>query len=702
MPILDGVPEIPLTLVIGSGALTVCLATALAYVLFLTKEKKSCIDPPPVNNDPKLRVVSIDKVKYPGGLVNVYYGSQTGTAESFAKQLEREGPSNGFLVHSVDLMDLRIEDFVSSDKCDVDTGVSRAVFMCATYGEGEPTENAQSIVSHLKEVGDISSVIFDPDSDEGTPYRSALEKFDYLVFGLGNRLYEHYNQMGKFFDFALSRVGGTRIAPLGIADAEGDLEADFEQWKEKILWPALKDRYLGADADEKLRQCTDLHPSTTSRYPDSPYKVVYLTNERYNITTTHNQRITQSQIHPSSRYYFEAVECPVTCVKQLSRSSDSGATVHVEIDISHVADQLQYVTADNLGVLPVNDLEVVERVARSMNYDLDATFDVEAAETHEWGGAIFPTPVTVRECLSRYYDLTGPPRRSDLQLLARYATDPTDIKALERMASKEGKAEYKDKILASYTGFVDVLQRCPSIQIPLEHFLDICPRMQTRFYTISCSNLLYPTSVHLTVATTCATRPDGTLFLGVASNHLATRSTTNNDTIRVYNRPSSFRLPTDLSRPIILIGPGTGIAPMRALLQERSYLRNTHKGAVFGRSILYFGCRNSKHDFLYEEELEAFQKEGTLDKLYTAFSREKPGHKVYVQHIIRLNAIETWHYISEQNAHIMVCGGVKMGQDVHDTIKDVVQEEGKLTVQQASAYMKHLAEQGRYIQELWA
>ena len=208
-------------------------------------------------------------------------------------------------------------------------------------------------------------------------------------------------------------------------------------------------------------------------------------------------------------------------------------------------------------------------------------------------------PLTVRECLSRYLDLTSAPRRSDLKLLAGYATDRLDRKALLRLASsKEGKTEYKEKITQGYVGMNDifVLQRSPSITIPLEHLCSICHWPLPRYYTIASSSSVHPHSIHLTVAIPQDKRPNGGLLEGVCSTHLAKGT---DMVVRLIVRPTTFRLPSDPSKPILwMIGPGTDIAPMRALIQARIYQKAS------GQNVLYFGCKREDQDYLYQDELQ--------------------------------------------------------------------------------------------------
>lgn len=660
-----------------SGIATVLLGSLLAYVILKR-------DSATTKTTTTTEKVELDKSKYPGGEVTVYYGTQTGTAESFARVLERDGHKYGFLVHVVDLEDVGVDDLKSSHPDE--NGISRVVMISATYGEGESPDNAMAFSNELCDRA-TTQILFQQVKHLDEPLEpTCLEGVEYSVFGLGNKQYDHYNSMGKFLDHALERVGAKRFAELGQGDDDDDLESDFENWKDNVLWPALKKKYL----QQEFAAASTLE----NELPDCMYAIEYHAK-----ATAAPLTFRDDQIHSHSKHYFTAVDCPVKTIRELRTDKDPGSTVHVEVDIS-AAKNLTYYTADNLGVLPINEASTVELVAKSLSFDLDQVFSLKAAPNHEWHGAPFPMPISVRECLTRYCDLTNAPRRSDLKMLASFATDPVDQKVLLRMASKEGRNEYREKILDEYVGIVDILQKCPSIQMPLEHFLGICPLLQTRFFTISSSSSVHPNTVHMTVAVTKHERKDGSLFKGVCSNHLASRQPCL-DKVRVFVRASTFRLPKDASRPIIMIGPGTGIAPMRALLQEREYQRDVQKKTV-GKNILYFGCKMPSQDFIYREEMEEWVEKGVLDELRVAFSRETPGKKVYVQHLLSDNSKETWNLLEQEGAYVYVCGAVKMGQDVSEALNKIVSSHGNLSHDDAKAYLSKMSSEGRFVQELWA
>ena len=193
--------------------------------------------------------------------------------------------------------------------------------------------------------------------------------------------------------------------------------------------------------------------------------------------------------------------------------------------------------------------------------------------------------------------------------------------------------------------------------------------------------------------------------MGVCSNELLRKDLSSNGehTVRCFVRASTFRLPKDKAKPIIMVGPGTGIAPMRAFLEERSEIisrEGSGAAAGLGAATLFFGCRHENADYIYRDELKAHLASGALTSLHTAFSRDGKD-KVYVQHLIKRES-KAVHAMLNDGAHVYVCGGTRMGKDVKEAIADAVSAAAPMGLAKAREFVAALEKEGRYVQELWS
>ncbi len=255
-----------------------------------------------------------------------------------------------------------------------------------------------------------------------------------------------------------------------------------------------------------------------------------------------------------------------------------------------------------------------------MEYPLDQTFTVTPVEGSDFRPH-FPIPCTVREALTLYYDIVGPLRLTLVAHLLAYVTDPEQKAWLAHLVAKENRSHFHEYVqnhgLSIYSLLVNKLSSC---KIPLSDFLNLIPFIQPRFYTISSSSSCFPKSIHVTVSVTRHALPSGGVITGLCSSFLA--NLTSGTTCRVFVRASSFRLPAALTTPIVMIGPGTGIAPMRAFLQEREYQQSKAGSGVVASNTLYFGCRRNNEDFIYHDELTRYEQVGVLSSLNLVFSRQ--------------------------------------------------------------------------------
>ncbi|XP_025834314.1 NADPH--cytochrome P450 reductase isoform X2 [Agrilus planipennis] len=606
----------------------------------------------------------IKKLRSSGRSLVVFYGSQTGTAEEFAGRLAKEGVRYGMKGMVGDPEEYDMEELVNLKTIPN----SLAVFCMATYGEGDPTDNAMEFYEWLQ----------NGDAD--------LTGLNYSIFGLGNKTYEHYNEVAIYLDKRLEQLGATRVFDLGLGDDDANIEEDFITWKDKF-WPAVCE-YFGIEStgeDVSLRQYR-----LTEFKDDVPDRI--FTGEMARLHSLQNQRPPYDAKNP-----FLA---KIQINRELNKGGDRSCR-HIEFNIE--GSKMRYDSGDHVAVYPINDTELVEKLGKLTSTDLETIFtltntDEESSKKHP-----FPCPCSYRTALSHYLDITNNLRTHVLKELSEYCSDPSEKEKLRLMASttSEGKALYQQWIINDNRNIVHVLEDLPSCKPPLDHLCELLPRLQPRYYSISSSAKLYPNTVHITAVVVEYMTPTGRHNKGVCTTWLA-RKLPEPDidlpVVPVFIRKSQFRLPANPQTPVIMVGPGTGVAPFRGFIQERFALQD--EGKTVGDTILYFGCRKQSEDFLYEEELQEFQKKGL--KLYLAFSRDQP-HKVYVHHLMDQNHDEIWKIIGENNGHVYICGDARnMANDVRNVFLKILMTKGNMSEQQASAYLKKMETQKRYSSDVWS
>ena len=359
--------------------------------------------------------------------------------------------------------------------------------------------------------------------------------------------------------------------------------------------------------------------------------------------------------------------------RKLTAEGSAKDTRHFEIDLS--GSGLTYEVGDSLGVFPTNNPALVEEILGVLGFSGEE-------QVPDTNGNI----VSIREALTKSYVIT----EKDKKLLAAIAEkDPTAAHFVP-MTTPEGKAELDAYVWGREV--IDPLLAHPAAKFTPEEFVKCLRKLQPRLYSIASSQKAHASEVHLTVA---AVRYEthGRKREGVCSTFLSDRA--DNSSVPVFvHTAKHFRVPEDLSTHVIMVGPGTGIAPFMAFLQERKV-----SGAT-GQNWLFFGDQKASTDFLYREELEAWQKEGVLHKLSTAFSRDQ-SEKIYVQHRM-LEAAEELYAWLEQGAYFYICGDAsRMAKDVDAALHQVVEKAGGKSSEEAAAYVEELKKSKRYRKDVY-
>jgi len=611
-------------------------------------------------------------MKKTGKRLVVFYGSQTGTAEEFAGRLAKEGARYGLKGLVADPEEEDMDDLQKIGELEDEVGSCLVVFMLATYGEGDPTDNAVELHEKLT-------------SEDGLD----LEGLRFSVFGLGNKTYEHFNAMGKIADKRLAELGGVRVHPLGVGDDDSNLEDDFITWKEAFWASVCQEFNIEASGED---------------FNTRQYEHKVLGEGDFNPEKVYTGEVARLKSYITQRPPFDAKNpymAPISVNRNLHGPGSGRVCMHIEVDIE--GSRIRYDAGDHIAVYPTNNPDLVDKLIELLGVDRDTVFTMNNVDEDSSKKHPFPCPTTYGTALSHYVEITALPRTHILAELAKYTGDAEEKSKLELMSSTsgEGKALYQSWVVDSVRHIAHILEDLPSCKPPVDHLLELLPRLQPRFYSIASSAKVHQQSVHICGVVVEYTTPTGRVNKGVATTWLQAKVPQEESPAPrapVYVRRSQFRLPNRPQTPVIMIGPGTGLAPFRGFIQERAW--QAEQGKPVGPTVLYFGCRNKAEDFIYRDELEGWESAGVLT-LHTAFSRDQ-AEKVYVTHRLRETKAEVWRLLQE-GAHLYVCGDAKMmAKDVRNIINEVCRDEGGMDADAAEAFVKKLETQKRYSADVWS
>ncbi|WP_339184645.1 assimilatory sulfite reductase (NADPH) flavoprotein subunit [Paenibacillus sp. FSL R5-0701] len=460
-----------------------------------------------------------------------------------------------------------------------------------------------------------------------------LEGLRYSVLALGDTSYEFFCQTGKDFDKRLQELGGTALVPR--VDCDVDFDEAAAEWMNEVL-ASLSSTSAGASKVTTQGVTAAVSGGESEYDRTNPFKAEVLENLNLN-----------------------------------GRGSDR-ETRHIELSLE--GSSLDYEPGDSLGVFPENHPRLVEELIAAMGWNAD-----ERVTVNKNGDQ-----ASVHEALLRYFEITA-------------VTKPV-VEQLAKLNPGSGLTA----LLADDSEFRTVMNSCDLLDlvqdynlkgIPAGEFVAALRKIPARLYSIASSSKSFPDEVHLTVRSV-RYEARGRERYGVCSVHLAERIEAG-DTLPVYIQHNpNFKLPENPDTPIIMVGPGTGVAPFRSFLGERE-----ETGAE-GKTWLFYGDQHFATDFLYQTEWQRWLKDGVLTKMDVAFSRDTE-QKVYVQHRMLEHSKELYQWLQE-GASVYICGDEKkMAHDVHAALTTILEQEGGLSPEQASEYLTRLQQEKRYQRDVY-
>ncbi|KOA80477.1 sulfite reductase [NADPH] flavoprotein alpha-component [Bacillus stratosphericus] len=459
-----------------------------------------------------------------------------------------------------------------------------------------------------------------------------LDHLSFSVLSLGDSSYEFFCQTGKEFDERFKELGGTRL--FDRVDCDLDYDEPFSEWLQGVA--------------------SSLSEGEAVSIPQESAGV-------------NNQAV--SEYSRTNPFYAEVLENI-----NLNGRGSNKETRHLELSLE--GSGLVYEPGDSLGIYPTNDPALVDELIQTCGWNAE-----ESVTVHKNGDTL-----PLKDALTSHFEITVLTKPL-LQKIAAL-TKSESLHALLEEGNEEKLKEY-----IAGRDLVDAARDFGPFEGTAADFTSILRKIPARLYSIASSLKANDEEVHLTIG---AVRYDahGRERQGVCSILCAERLQPG-DTLPVYiQHNQNFKLPQDPDAPIIMVGPGTGIAPFRSFMQEREEM------GANGKSWLFFGDQHFVTDFLYQTEWQKWLKDGVLTKMDVAFSRDTE-EKVYVQHQMKKQSKELFEWL-EQGAYVYICGDEKhMAHDVHNTLLSIIQEEGAMSKEKAESYLANLQQQKRYQRDVY-
>jgi NADPH-ferrihemoprotein reductase len=535
-----------------------------------------------------------------------------------------------------------------------------AFFVMSTFGEGDPSDNVHDFWGWIE-------------LKRGKP----LSQLRYMAFGLGNSNYKHYNAVIDHVVDRIENLGAQALVPTGHADdVKGETEEHFLEWKDNAL-ATLKSTF-------GLEEHDPLYEPSIEVIEDASIDAAAI---------SHGVPPEQASSRAAARSMSAIHGLQVKLSHELFKSTEGRNCLHMEIDLSSITG-LKYKTGDHLGVWPINPEAEVAKLVRGLDYAERLQKPVTIKSIGGETKLKVPTSVTISALLSHHLEITAPVSRDVVSSLVEFA--PNQIARNRLLALSKDAKLFSELSQTTYINFGRLLEYADNTagawsSVPLSFIIEAIPTLRPRYYSISSSSVVQPRQASITaVISDSPLKGSRSGIPGLSTNYLLAlhghlqeppsahprsmsyalngpQDLLQNGKVYAHIRRSQFKPPAIASRPIVMVGAGTGVAPFRAFLQERAALLKM--GREVGRTVLFFGCRNEHHDFIYDEEIRETAKTlGDRFTLISAFSRPDTGSKAYVQDRVRENSDEICKLLINMDTYLYVCGSANMAREVSNVL----------------------------------
>jgi cytochrome P450/NADPH-cytochrome P450 reductase len=632
----------------------------------------------------------------------VAYGSNFGSNKELAERFAERSAFYGYSTEVITLNELA--------DAPPRTKPWLLVVMTSTYTSSPPS-NAAAFKAQLERT---------------RPGTATWRNCRYLVWGLGNSQWNAFLAFPRYVHARLAELGAAPLADLGHGDVGTPVwERLHADWNGRI-WPILLElsgarptagaveRVAAENAAAGALTSTDsdtaMHRSLLGSLPGSlqgandptepmsrPDSAALMLRRLAQESAAQSRVMLAPAILTNAAGVRTAEARVLACQDLLAAGSPRQVR---QLDIS-LPPGLTYRAGDHLGVCPKNDPERVERLARHLGATLDGLF--MAPRTMNVRAVPKGVVLQVRNVLTSLVDIGGRPSVPLLDLLAEKAADPAErsrLAEIRQILATPGGPDSPLRAAVDAGGYdvLGLLEQFPSCALNIFEFLRVAQPLRPRYYSVSSSPQIHADGVaQLTVALESGPVAARHQFRGLGSHYLHTLR--KGDRLNVFlDRADGFRLQQDVTKPMIFVSAGTGLAPMRAFLWERLAMKRS--GVALAEAALFNGIRSSRQDYIYRDEIGRFAAEGVLNHVHVAASREQPAAREHVQDRIRAQGALVWRLL-QAGGYVYVCGAQPMRDAVRAAFTDVVTEHGAMPRERAEAYLDQLDTTARYRPDVW-